>query len=281
MATQGSGAELMELVTQMKGTIEQHFLPVMQEMQSKLDTESARVKDWTADVYHAAKEVPPALHEYFQAITQKLEETEHMAKDELAEAAQTLNGFASHMSEAHEHAQGLLNTALTHAHDVTEKLHTADDTHGAIGDHISHALGEWESHVTEHLGSLDTHHHTIVDALNALHDHATQHANELGAKLQQTGEFVTEHVGEAVQTHVANANELLSQQKDHLVHSVGEALGGHVGELIGHVQGFGQVTQTLHGAFDGGLGDVLEKVDEVGKLIDSIKPVIDLAKKLS
>jgi len=281
MATQGSGAELMELVTQMRGTIEQHFLPVMNEMQTKLDTESSRVKDWLADVIHAAKEVPPALEASFQGITQKLEETEHMAKDELAEAAQTLNGFAGHLNDAKSHAHDLLNTALAHTHDVTDKLHSADETHGAIGDTISHALGEWESHVTEHLATLDTHHHTIVDALNTLHDHANQHVTELSTKLHQTGESVTEHVTEVVQLHTGNATELLNQQKDHLVHAVGEALGGDVGDLIGHVQGFGQVTETLHGAFDGGLGDVLEKVDEVGKLIDSIKPVIDLAKKLS
>jgi hypothetical protein len=138
-----------------------------------------------------------------------------------------------------------------------------------------------ESHVTEHLATLDTHHQTIVDALNTLHDNASQHASELATKLQQTGEAVTEHVNEVVQLHTGNATELLNQQKDHLVHAVGEAVGGDVGDLIGHVQGFGQVTDTLHGAFDGALGDVLEKVDEVGKLIESIKPVIDLAKKLS
>ena len=42
MATQGSGAELMELVTQMKGTIEQHFLPSIERILAAVD----RVTDY-------------------------------------------------------------------------------------------------------------------------------------------------------------------------------------------------------------------------------------------
>ena len=281
MATQGSGAELMELVTQMKGTIQEHFLPTMQGLHDKLDSELSHVADWLADINNAVKEAEPAFNDAFQTTQHKIEEMEGIVKQEVAETAQTIQTYVGHLHDAKGHAQELLNNAVTHATDVTEKLHQADDTHGTAGDAITHILGEWTNHTTEHLATLETHHQSIVEALHTYNDHANTHVTDMTAKLQHTGEFVTEHVQTLVQQHVTNAGELLNQQKDHFVHVVGEALGGHVGEVIGGVQGFVHTGEQLGSAFDGGLGDVLQKVDEVSKLIEEIKPIIDLAKKLS
>jgi len=281
MATQGSGAELMELVTQMKSTIHEHFLPTIQALRDKVHSETEHLRDWIGDVEHAAEEALPALHESFQTAQQKIEEMEGVVKTEVDETAQAINTYVGYVHEVKGHAHDLLNTALTHAADVTEKLHTADETHASVGDTISHAMGDWSSQVQEHLTTLDGHHHTIADALHALGDHANTHVTDLTSKLQHTGEFVSEHVSTVVQLHVTNTGELLEHAKDHYISQVGEALGGHVGDLMGHVQGFVQTGEQLGHVFDGGLGDVLQKVDEVGNLIESIKPVIDLAKKLS
>jgi hypothetical protein len=278
---QGSGEQILELVTQMRGTVEQHFLPTMEELHNKLQTETQRVMDWLLDVAESLEPIQPKLHDAFQASQQKVDEVEALAKQELAETVQVVNAYVGHLHDAKGQAQELLNTAVAHAQDATEKLHHADDLHGTIGDAIAHALGDLQGQVGEHLTTLDSHEHAIVDALHALDSHAASHATDLAGKLQQTGEFVTEHVSSVVQQHVGNANELVSQQKDHFVSAIGEALGGHVGDVIGHVQGFVQTGESLGQAFDGGLGDVLQKVDEVGKLIDEIKPVIDLAKALS
>jgi gas vesicle protein len=281
MATQGSGAELMELVTQMKSTIQEHFLPTMQALHDKVQTETERAGDWLNDVKHAAEEAQPVLHESFQTAQQKIEEMEGIVKTEVDETAQAITTYVGYVHEVKGHAHDLLNTALAHAADVTEKLHAADETHASVGDTISHAMGDWTSQVQQHLTTLEGHHHTIADALHAFNEHANTHVNDLTTKLQHTGEFVTEHVSTTVQLHVTNTGELLEHTKDHYISQVGEALGGHVGDVMGHVQGFVQTGEQLGHVFDGGLGDVLQKVDEVSHLIESIKPVIDLAKKLS
>ena len=281
MATQGSGAELMELVAQMKGTIQEHFLPTMQGLHDKLDTEMGRVGDWLADIEHSIQSAEASLNAAFLASQHKIEEMEGIVKQEVAEVAQVVQTYVGHIHDSKGKAQELLTNAMAHTADVTDKLHSADDAHTQAGDQITHMMGEWMTNTTAHLATLDTHHQTIVDALHGFHDNANTHVTDLTAKLQQTGEAVSEHVQTAVQQHVTNAGELLNQQKDHLVHAVGEALGGHVGDLIGNVQGFVHTGEQLGSAFDGGLGDVLQKVDEVGKLIDEIKPIIELAKKLS
>jgi hypothetical protein len=278
---QGSGEQILELVTQMRSTIEQHFLPTMEELHNKLQSETQRVTNWLQDVQHSAEQARPVLHDNYQKAQQRIDEMEAMVKQEVAESAQAFNAYVGHLHDAKGQAHELLNTALSHVHDATDKLHQADDVHASIGDTVTHALGDLQGQVAEHLTTIEGHHHAIVDALHALDSHANAHATDLGAKLQQTGEFVSEHVASVVQLHVGNANELLAQQKDHFVSTIGEALGGHVGDVVGHVQGFVQTGESLGQAFDGGLGDVLQKVDEVGKLIDEIKPVIDLAKALS
>lgn len=281
MASQGSGAELMELVTQMKGTIEQHFLPSMSDLENKLTTETGRVSDWIADIIHALNEAQPGVKESLHTASAKVDEMEALVKNEMTETAQAVTAYVGHLHDAKGQAHELLNNAVSAAHDVTDKLHVADDTHGNIGDTIAHALDDMHTQVNEHLTTLDGHQHTIIDALHAFNDHTNTQTTDLVQKLTQTGEFVTEHVQSTVQAHLTNTNDLAGQQKDHFVSSIGEALGGHVGDVIGHVQGFGQTGESLGHAFDGGLGDVLQKVDEVGKLIDEIKPVIELAKKLS
>ena len=281
MATQGSGAELMELVNQMKGTIQEHFLPTLKGLQDKVDTESARVTDWLADINHSVQDATPALHDSFGAAEQRLSELMRESGDVMNATLKAVGEYGTVVLTVTGQVHDLVQAAVQHTTDVTEKLHASDETHGAVADQIAHALGDWTGHVTEHVSTIDGHHHTLVDAMHVFTDNANTHVTDLGSKLQQTGEAVTEHVATVVQTHTSTAAELLSQQKDHFVHAVGDALGGHVGDVIGHVQGFVQTGHELGGAFDGGLGDVLEKVDEVGKLIDSIKPVIDLAKKLS
>jgi len=281
MATQGSGAELMELVNQMKGTIQEHFLPTIKGLQDKVDAESARVIDWLADINHSIQDATPALHDSFASAEQRLSELMKESGDVMAQTVNVVTDYKTHVALVTGQVHDLLQTAVQHTTDVTEKLHASDETHGTVADQIAHSLEAWTGHVTEHVSTIDGHHQTIVEAFHGFTDHANTHVTELTAMLHQTGETVTEHVATVVQTHTANAAELLSQQKDHFVHAVGDALGGHVGDVIGHVQGFVQTGEQLGGAFDGGLGDVLEKVDEVGKLIDSIKPVIDLAKKLS
>ena len=281
MATQGSGAELMELVTQMKATIDQHFTKTISDLHDKVQTETGRVNDWLLDIEHALDEATPGIKESFHTASAKIDEMEALVKNEMTETAQAVTAYVGHLHDAKGQAHELLGNAVSAAHDVTDKLHAADDMHGTIGDALAHALDDMHTQVNEHLTTLDGHHHTIVDALHALNDHANTQTTDLVQKLTQTGEFVTEHVQTTVQIHLTNTNELLGQQKDHFVSSIGEALGGHVGDVIGHVQGFVQTGESLGHAFDGGLGDVLQKVDEVGKLIDEIKPVIELAKKLS
>lgn len=281
MASQGSGAELMELVTQMKATIDQHFTKTITELHDKVESEVNRVNDWLLDIQHALEEATPGVKESFHSASAKVDEMEALVKSEMTETAQALTAYVGHLHDAKGQAHELLANAVSAAHDVTDKLHAADDMHSNIGDAIAHALDDMHGQVNEHLTTLDGHQHTIVDALHALNDHANTHATDLVQKLTQTGEFVSEHVQSTVQAHLTNTNDLLSQQKDHFVSSIGEALGGHVGDVIGHVQGFVHTGESLGHAFDGGLGDVLQKVDEVGKLIDEIKPVIELAKKLS
>jgi hypothetical protein len=281
MANQGSGAELMELVTQMKGTIDQHFTPTIKDLHDRVQTEVDRVKDWLNDLAHSVDDANQSVPQSFHSASAKIDEMEALVKSEMTETAQAVTTYVGHLHDHKGQTHDLLNNAVSAAHDVTDKLHASDDMHASIGDAISHALDGIHTQVNEHLTTLDGHQHTIVDALHALNDHANTQTTDLVQKLTQTGEFVTEHVQSTVQTHVTNGNDLAGQQKDHFVNSIGEALGGHVGDVIGHVQGFVQTGESLGHVFDGGLGDVLQKVDEVGKLIDEIKPVIELAKKLS
>ena len=280
MAAQGSGAELMELVTQMRGTIEQHFLPTIEELDAKLQSEMMRVHDWLHDVADAIKEVKPKLHDDFQAAQQKIHGTEEVVKQEVDQVVQSITAFVGHLHDAKGQAHELLSTAITHTGDVMQKLDHADETHGMVGDQIGHALGEITGHANDHLATLENHHSQIAEVLNGLHDHASSHVTDLTAKLQQTGEAVTEHVASAVQLHVGNAAELIGQQKDHFLGVVTETVGGHATEMITHVQGFVQMGTELGHTFDGGFGDVLSKVEQISHLLEEIKPVIELVKEL-
>jgi gas vesicle protein len=280
MAAQGSGAELMELVTQMRGTIEQHFLPTIHELDGKMQSELLRVHDWIHDVADAIKEVKPKLHDDFQAAQQKIHGTEEVVKQEVDLVVQSITAFVGHLHDAKGQAHELLSTAVTHTGDVMQKLDHADETHATVGDQISHALGEITGHASDHLTTLESHHNQITEALNGLHEHADGHVTDLAAKLQQTGEAVTEHVTTLVQVHVSNAGELVGQQKDHLIGVVTEAVGGHANEMITHVQGFVQLGTELGHTFDGGFGDVLSKVEQISHLLEEIKPVIELVKEL-
>ena len=280
MAAQGSGEQIVELVTQMQNTIEHSFMPSLQDLENKLDTEIGRVRDWLQDITGAVHEVKPLIHDGLASAVQVLGQTEQTVKQEVDQCVQAVNTLVGHVHDGKSHTTELLTTATGHATDMMDKLQHADDTHGQAHDQITHTLGDWTSAVQEHLGTLDTHHGQVVDAWHSFTDHTNTHFTDLTTKLTSAGELVTEKSTATLQTHSTNVTEFLTHQKDHLVSGVGEAIGGHVGDVMGHVEGFMQTGESLGQLFDGGLGDVLSKVDEVSGLLDSIKPVIEMAKAI-
>jgi phage-related protein len=280
MANPGAGAELTELVTQMQATINEHFFPTLSELEKKVEAETSRVQDWLHDIADAIKAAQPVATAGFAHCRDEIGKAEQAVKAELDHCVQTINGFVGHLHDHKGKAQELLGTALAGVADSVDKLHLAGESHAATHEQLAQKLSELSSHTDDSLATLATHHEQIIGSVATLGDQATQHFADVGAKLAQAGEFVTEHVSQTVQGHVANVGELVNAQKDHLLHAVSDVLGGDIGGFIGDIEGFMQAGEQLGQVFDGGLGDVLGKVDEVTGLIEQIKPVLDVAKEL-
>jgi methyl-accepting chemotaxis protein len=279
MATQGSGTEIMELVTQMQNTIQQTFLPTMQELHSDFLKETQRVTDWVNDLSAAIKEAKPQIHEGFEAAVAALQHTETEIKKDVDDCTQAVNAFNSHVSESQGHMQELLGTTTGHASEVMDKLHTADELHQNAHDQISHELGDWTGHVHDVMQQLDEHHTQITSSLQAYHENADHHFTDLMSKYGAAGELVNQHVGQASDHHNTSVGEFLASNQD-LSHSIGEELGGHVMDLIGDSDGFISTAADLGHTFDGSLGDILHTIEGISNLLKEIEPVIDAARAL-
>ena len=236
MASQGGGNELTELVTQMKGTIEQHFLQTIHELQGKLDTEVGRVEAWLHDVTDAINEVKPIINDAFTKCDNEVADAETTVKGELDHTVEAINAYVAHLHDSKAKTQELLGNAIQHTTDAVDKLKHADDSHTATHDQITEALAGWTGNVDQMLVTLNNHQSHILDGFHTIGDQANQHLTELGTQLQHAGEFVTEHVTGVVQSHAQHAEEFVNTQKDHLVHGVGEVVRGKIGEFIGHIR---------------------------------------------
>lgn len=281
MASHGSGNELTELVTQMKGTVEQHFLPLLDQLEAAYNKESSSVKAYLEDLKKALQDAHQGADAAFTQSEAALRTQTTSEAPEVIAVAVALTQYQAHLHETGGKVQELVGNVISQSTDLSEKLSHADEVHGATHDQIVGVFGNWNTNVDGILTALTGHEHEVTEGWHLLGEQTNGHATDLMSKLQQAGELVTQHVTTVVQLHAQHSEELVSNQKEHMLQNVAEQLGGHAGDMISHLGEFGQVAQSAGHVFDGGIGEVLQGVDSVMNLVHPIEGVLKVVEELA
>ena len=277
----GGGNELSELVVQMQGTVTGHFKPLLEGLGHTWTTEGEHVAGLIDRLRDACNRSEHELDAAFTKAAGVLKDGDASAKTEAAHTVDALHAYQAHLHESGGKVQELVGNVITHSGDLGEKLQHAMEINTATHDQVAAHYADWHGNVDQMLGNLASHQSQLVEGLHSLADTTHGHITDLGNKLQHAGEVVTQHVGSLVQTHQQHSEELANNQKEHLLQTIAEAVGGKNNELVGHLGDFVGVAEQAGQVFDGALGGVLNGVDEVMGLVHSIEPVLKLAEELA
>lgn len=281
MASQGMGAELTELVTQMKSTISEHFTPTLAKLREDFTKEYNHVSDWTQDVQRAIDDAGAKLDPPLTNAVDHVHKNQQLLKENFGKLTQEIHtNYVAHLHELEGQTTTQLGEAANHANDVIAKLGQLTEGHVAAQSEINHGLEEWLGNVDHMIGTLHEHEGHIGDSFNHLADQVSHTVDDLGGKLGHAGELVTDHINSALHGHGSELDQLLSGQKDHFISHIQEAAGGGVNQAMSLVGEFMHAGEDMGHVFDGGMGDVLGAVEQVTNVIHEIEPVLKTAKAL-
>ena len=274
------GTQLTELVTQMKSTINEHFMPALENMKQTFTDEMKEVEDWADDVEDAIEQVGIRIGDAFDELQEKLAAQVAATKSEADDCLEQIGNYQDQVSQTEEAVSGLVETANQHGSDLDGGLNETDDLTSSVQDSLSDRLDEWMDEIQTTLASIEENGGEVVGHFANLGEQFGEHVQQLGGRIGESIDTVTSHVGDTLENLTGGLEQLVGNQTENLVSNIAEALGGDVGGFIGTIGEFVSAGEEMSGIFDGGIGDILGSVEEVGKVIDGIKPVIDLAEAL-
>jgi len=273
-------SQLSELVNQMKATIDGHLVPSTDKLRKKFEDETKNVLDWMNDIKDAIQQAKSEVHEAYQKAEIAVTETRQSLENERDECLQAARGFTDHVGKLTHDVDQKLLTAQHHGEDLKNKLAAADSTHDAVHEALAQHLAGFSTEVEHGIANVNDHHAQVTAGFHGLEELFHTHSTDVTQKLTAASEAVASHSATLAQQHQADSEELAHQTQDHLVGSIVPAIGGHVGGFMGDIEGFMSAGDQLSGMFDGHIGELLSQVDQVGKLISEIKPVLDIVHEI-
>ena len=277
---QSADVQLSELVNQMKTTIDTHLVPSTEKLRHKFTDEVKYVTDWMHDIKGAITQAKTEMHDAYQNATIALTQTREGIASDRDECLQAARGVTDHIGKLTHDVDQKVVAAQHHGEDLRNKLSFADTTHDTIHEAIAQHLTGFSTDVEHSIASVNDHHTQITDVFHGLEELTHSHSSDVTQKLTAAGEAVANHSATLTQQHQADSEELAHHTQEHLVGNIVPSIGGHVGGFMGDLEGFMSAGDQLSGLFDGHIGDLLGKVDQIGKLIDEIKPVIDIVHEI-
>jgi methyl-accepting chemotaxis protein len=273
-------AQLSELATQMKSTIQEHFVPTLEGMKHKFDTAMHDMTSWADDIQDALDEIHERLPKQAREVAQTWQHQATEIKDVFGQALEGGQAYKDEVHQAEGSVHTLHETTNGHGTELHGGLETAKEIGHKVGEEVSHHLTDWMGGIEHTLAQADEHASTIEQHVTHLGGEMAHGLADVVSHIGHAAASVTEHVSKSLDEFGNDLEQMHGDQHEHMLNQVGEAIGGNVGGVISVVGEFMHAGEEMHQLFDGNLGHILDSVKEVDKVIKEIKPVIDLAETL-
>lgn len=274
------GTQLAELATQMKTTIHDHFVPTLEGMKHKFDDEMHQMTSWADDIHEAIEEIRDTLPDQVRKMIENLHHRQDETKTEVEACLAQGQEYQDEVHQAEDSVHTLSETINNHGHDLQTGFESAQELGNTVQEEISHNLTEWMSAIDHTLGQADEHSNHIEQNFLHLGSEMAHGIADVVGQIGHATSFVTDHVAKSLDNFGSELDHMHGDQHEHLVGQIGEAIGGNVGGVISSVGEFIQAGEEMGDLFNGHIGDVLGSVEQVGNVINEIKPIIDLADAL-
>jgi hypothetical protein len=273
-------AQLSELATQMKSTIQEHFVPTLEGMKHKFDTAMHDMTSWADDIHDAIEEIRTRLPKEAHTVASAWHQQGSEIKEVFGHAIEGGQTYRDEIHQAESSVHALHETSTGHTTELHGHLDTAQDLGHKVGEEVSHHLTDWMGGIEHTLSQADEHASSIEQHVAHLGGEMAHGLADVVTHIGHATTSVTEHVAKSLDEFGHDLEKMNGDQHEHLLDQVGESIGGNVGGVISVVGGFMHAGEEMHHLFDGGVGHILDSVKEVDKVIKEIKPVIDLAETL-
>jgi len=280
MASQDVGAALNQLIHEMSNSLSSNLLPALEEMKRKFDDEDQKVMDWSNDVLHAVDETEQHWKEFTASALQDLHQVDSNVQASTNIVEPNAHDLNTAFQQVDEHVSVLLAAYTEDTNTLVEHMGELVQHHGKMEEEIAHGLTEFSGNVNTALHTLQENAGHIADAYTHVGQAVAHGVEDVAGQIAHTGEALTSNVTNIITHHASAVADLVSHGEQQLVQHVGGAIGDIVGTSVGAVGEFMHMGEELGQAFDGGLGDVLGVVEHVAGVVDTIKPVIELAETL-
>lgn len=272
--------QLSELATQMKTTIQDHFVPTLEGMKQKFDDAMHDVTAWADEIHAALEQVRSTLPDHVRKMMDDL----HHRQDEVkADVQACMSMGQEYLDELHQ-ADGSVHTlheaSVGHGTELHTGLTGVQDLGGRVQEEVDHHLTDWMGAIDQTLSQADEHAGHIEQNFLHLGSEMAHGVANVTSQIGHAASAVTDHVSKSLDDFGHHLDQMNGDQHEHLLNVVGESVGSTVGGVVSVVGEFMHAGEEMHQLFDGALGGVLGSVKEVGKVIDDIKPVIKLAEAL-
>lgn len=194
-------------------------------------------------------------HERIPALQQKkaeLMETIHASSEHtragIAELTDHVNEFQAHAEQLHESAKQAVETFKTHVNDVREK--------------VAHHREQLGQHVDAYKQSLNDHADALAQQVATLKENTVEPVNALSDALDAQTDQATSAIGDTF------AQQVVSQ------------LGGGIEQLLGAFGALRDATGGQETGVENALETIAGPVDDIGKILKDIQPVVDLIRRM-
>ncbi len=273
-------AQLGELATQMKSTIQEHFVPTLEGIKHKFDAAMADMTSWADDIHDAIEEIRERLPRKVRAYADIWQADEAHVTEVFGTTIEAGQSYRDEIQQAEDSIHMLHETSSGHVTELHGGLETAKEAGHKVGEEVSHHLTDWMGGIEHTLAQADEHASSIEQHVTHLGGEMAHGIADVVSHIGQAAASVAEHVSKSLDEFGDDLEQMNGDQHEHLLNQVSEAIGGNVGGVISTVSGFMQAGEEMHELFDGHLGHILDSVKEVDKIIQEIKPVIDVAEAL-
>ena len=279
MAAAGGGQQLVDLLTQMRSTINEHFIPTLEKLRGDFEHEMKAVADWTDEVTTAIDHTSQTCTSEVNKAMDAIHHGQQDVKTDSAHCSETIHGHSSTVQEANTNAHTAAETSTGHLADVTSKLGEAEEAHGHATEEIKSHSDSWQSDIDHKSSEVNAHAHTIDSHFSQAGEQVLHNMNDLGSQLNHTSETLTSHVSTTLESHDSALQQLVSEQGQNFIHGIGGELGGHAGDFMSTIGQFMEAGEKLGETFGGGTQEVLDDIQKVTQIIDTIKPILDFIQK--
>lgn len=273
-------AQLSELATQMKSTIQEHFVPTLEGMKHRFDTAMHDMTSWADDIHDAIEEIREKFPRKTRAYADIWQADEVHITEVFGTTIEAGQTYRDEVHQAEDSVHTLHETTSGHGTELHGGLETAKEVGHKVGEEVSHHLTDWMGGIEQTLAQADEHASNIEQHVTHLGGEMAHGLADVVSHIGNAAASVTEHVSKSLDEFGNDLEQMNGDQHEHLLDRVGESIGGNVGGVISVVSGFMHAGEEMHELFDGNLGHILDSVKEVDKVIKEIKPVIDLAEAL-